>query len=108
MSINATYYAAQITAINACKDCASLNRLSTQYLDAINTVIGSMNSQISLLTALNVVPGANFTDIINWITNFNSTFSAALTILTADFAALTTQLSTLTAAINAKKALLGC
>lgn len=108
MGISTAYFTSLTEAINSCNDCDTLNRISTQGTTAVNSLISNMTSQIAILTPILTAPTGSFGSIIAWITSLIAIYQGPITEMIAEKAALTSQLATLTSAINAKKAALGC
>jgi hypothetical protein len=108
--INSGYFTAVTAEINAATSCVQLQAIVTAKLDSILAAEASATAQLAAITAmfagLLTVPAANPTAIVTWITSLINQYLAPqfvpATTLAAQLSALTTEIATLTSAINSK------
>jgi hypothetical protein len=107
MGINLAWFTSATEAVNSCKDCGTLDRVSSQYQGAVSSQVADMTAQISTLGALITAP-TDLPSVITWITNYISLLSGPYGTLLTELSATEAQQTLLNAAITAKKAELGC
>lgn len=110
--LNTAYFASVTAEINAATTCAQLQSIVTARLDSILAAQTSATVQLAAIEAmfsgLLTAPAANPTAIVTWITSLINQYLAPqfvpATTLAAQLTALTTEIATLTSAINSKAA----
>lgn len=112
--LNLDYFTNIQAEIGTCATVAELQNIVDKVFADISLLESTIQSQIDSLTkvsALLVVPGANLSDIITWITGFINDFLTPLikplATSIAQLAALATQVTALIASIEAAALRLG-
>jgi len=105
--VNAAFFTASVDAVNAATSCAALNAASSDAVASLEAEITTVTAQISLLAPLIVSP-TDLPSVLTWIGSVIAPMVTTHTNCIAQLAELNTRLTTLTAAIAAKSASLGC
>jgi hypothetical protein len=109
--INLEYFQGLEKSIQGCASCEQLQQLTTETFSSLTATLTTMQAQLTALQpllALLSAPGANPAALATWITDF---ITGVLTPqlkpvlnLPIQIAAITSQMSSLASAINAKAA----
>jgi hypothetical protein len=105
--LNTAYFDNLTEQIARCSSCAELQELTTTAITALNAQLAAItaaNAEFAALQSLLVSPAADLTAIVTWITSLISLYLgpqlAAYAKLTAQVAAMTTEIATLSSAIT--------
>ena len=105
---NTEYYTSMTNRINSASSCSDLQSLVTEIWGSLQGVQDAINSQSALLQpidALLTAPGANLTNVANWIqtliTSFLTPYYRPYAILAVQLTELTAQVAILTGAVQA-------
>ncbi len=105
--INAAYFTALTAQVNAATSCAELQAVATQALGAANAALAAASARltpIEQILPLLTAPGANLSQIVNWIQTLidyvltpmvipATTLAAQVTEMTAAIASLTSAIT---------------
>lgn len=111
--LNLEYFTNLTLQINATESEIGLQVLVNTVFADLSVLESTITSQLAFLAPINVLltpPGANFSDIINWITGMIGVLTLMyqpFITMTAQLPALTIQIAALTAAIEAQATLKG-
>jgi hypothetical protein len=98
--LNADYFSNLVTQINESGTEAQLQTLVTKVYGDLSMLVSTMTGQIGLLAPLLTAP-TDLPSVITWITSLIESFAKPSANLALSLAAITTQVATLTAAIEA-------